>query len=119
MLTADPQALDAAERGYLDRLLATSPPLALVRDLALRFTAMVRERQAGALERWLTDADGSELSSFTTGLRQDEAAVRAALELPWSNGQAEGQITRLKLIKRQMYGRANHDLLRARVLHAA
>jgi transposase len=51
-----------------------------------------------------------------TQLRQDEAAVQAALQLPWSNRQAEGQITRLKLIKRQMFGRAKHDLLRARVL---
>jgi len=119
LLTADPQALDAAERGYLDRLLAASPPLALARDLVLRFAAMVRERKAGVLERWLMEADGSELSSFATGLRRDEAAVRAALELPWSNGQTEGQITRLELIRRQMYGRAKHDLLRARVLHAA
>jgi transposase len=119
LLTADPQTLDAAERGYLDRLLAASPPLALARDLALRFAAMVRERKAGDFARWLAEADGSELSSFAIGLRQDEAAVRAALELPWSNGQTEGQITRLKLIKRQMYGRAKHDLLRARVLHAA
>jgi transposase len=119
LLTADPQALDAAERCYLDRLLTASPPLALARSLALRFAAMVREREAGALEPWLTEADGSELSSFAAGLRQDEAAVRTALELPWSNGQTEGQITKLKLIKRQMYGRAKHDLLRARVLHAA
>ena len=65
------------------------------------------------------DAAGSELRSFANGLRQDEAAVRAALELPWSSGQTEGQITRLKLIKRQMFGRAKHDLLRARVLQAA
>jgi transposase len=119
MLTADPQTLEAAERGYLDRLLATSPQLALARDLALRFAAVVRERKAGDLDQWLTDADSSELSSFATGLRQDQAAVQAALELAWSNGQTEGQITRLKLIKRQMYGRAKHDLLRARVLQAA
>ncbi len=116
---ADPEALDAAERCYLDCLLARSPPLALARDLALRFAAMVREREAGALEQWLTEADGSALSSFATGLRQDKAAVRAALELPSSNSQTEGQITKLKLIKRQMYGRAKHDLLRARLLHAA
>ncbi|MBE2267700.1 MAG: transposase [Anaerolinea sp.] len=50
-------------------------------------------------------------------LRQDVAAVRAALETPWSNGQTEGQVTRLKLIKRQMYGRAKFDLLRLRVIH--
>jgi transposase len=119
MLTADPSTLEAEERRYLDRLLATSAPLALARDLALRFAAIVRERKADELDRWLADAAGSEMRSFADGLRQDEAAVKAALELPWSNGQTEGQITRLKLIKRQMFGRAKHDLLRARVLQAA
>lgn len=60
-----------------------------------------------------------ELRSFARGLGRDEAAVRAGLDLPWSQGQTEGQITRLKLIKRQGYGRASFDLLRQRVLHAA
>ena len=119
MLTADPSTLRAEEQRYLNRLLATSTPLALARDLALRFAAIVRERKANELDRWLADAAESEMRSFADGLRQDEAAVRAALELPWSNGQTEGQITRLKLIKRQMFGRAKHDLLRARVLQAA
>ena len=119
MLAADPSALRAEERRYLDRLLATSAPLALARDLALRFAAIVRERKADELDRWLADAANSELHSFADGLRQDEAAVRAALQLPWSNGQTEGQITRPKLTKRQMFGRARHDPLRARVLQAA
>jgi transposase len=57
--------------------------------------------------------------TFAAGLHQDGAAVRAALTLPWSSGQAEGQINRLKLLKRQMYGRANLDLLRRRTLLAA
>lgn len=100
-------------------MLATSAPLALARDLACRFAAIVRERKADELDRWITDAAGSEMRSFANGIKQDEAAVKAALELPWSNGQTEGQITRLKLIKRQMFGRAKHDLLRARVLQAA
>jgi len=55
-------------------------------------------------------------STSTNALCQDEAAARAALELPWSSGQTEGQITKLKLIKRQMFGRAKHDLFRAHVL---
>ncbi len=57
------------------------------------------------------------LQSFATRIDQDYAAVRAALETQWSNGQTEGQINRLKLLKRQMYGRANFDLLRQRVLY--
>ncbi len=119
MLTADPSTLQAEEQQYLNQLLATSAPLALARDLALSFAAIVRERKSDELDRWLADAAESEMRSFAGGLKQDEAAVRAALEMPWSNGQTEGQITRLKLIKRQMYGRAKHDLLRARVLQAA
>ena len=59
------------------------------------------------------------VETFAAGLQQDGAAVRAALTLPWSNGQAEGQITKLKMMKRQMYGRANFDLLRRRILLAA
>jgi len=59
------------------------------------------------------------VTTFAAGLEQDGAAVRAALTMPWSSGQAEGQINRLKLLKRQMYGRANLDLLRRRTLLAA
>jgi transposase len=70
-------------------------------------------------EAWLERAATSsipELQSFVVGLERDKAAVAAALSLPISNGQVEGQVTRLKLIKRSMYGRANFDLLRERVL---
>src|SRR5215212_7183030 len=75
-----------------------------------------------ALDTWLADARTCgvrALETFAAGLEQDGAAIRAALTTPWSSGQAEGQITRLKLIKRQMYGRASFDLLRRRVLLAA
>ena len=68
------------------------------------------------LTPWLRDAVGSELASFASGVGDDEAAVRAAIVEPWFNGQTEGQVTRLKLVKRQMYGRANVDLLRARMV---
>jgi len=60
-----------------------------------------------------------EVRSFAAGLRRDRAAVDAALNSPWSNGQTEGQFNKLKLLKRQMYGRANIDLLRLRLLYAA
>ena len=82
---------------------------------------MIRERQADVLPAWLERAERSsvtEMKSFAIGIKQDYAAIAAALEHEWSNGQTEGQITRLKLIKRQMYGRANFDLLKARVLYA-
>jgi transposase len=60
-----------------------------------------------------------ELTRFAKGLREDEAAVQAAMEYEWSNGQVEGQVNHLKMVKRQMFGRANLDLLKARVLNAA
>ena len=70
------------------------------------------------LTPWLQDAVNSELASFASGVRDDEAAVRAAIIQPWSNGQTEGQVTKLKLVKRQMYGRGKIDLLRARTVQA-
>jgi transposase len=83
---------------------------------------LVRQRALAELDPWIADCHTSQvpdLSNFAAGLQQDDAAVRAALTLPWSSGQVEGQITRLKLLNRQMYGRAGFDLLRQRVLHAA
>ena len=74
-----------------------------------------------AFQDWLERARScgvETLQTFAAGLRQDGAAVRAALSLPWSSGQAEGQINRLKMLKRQTYGRAGFDLLRRRVLLA-
>ena len=119
MLTADVPLLAEPDRAYVERLLGLSPPLATVRDLAHRFGALVHARTEDALDAWLDEAVGSELGSFAAGLRQDEHAVRAALLLPWSSGQVEGQVTRLKLVKRQGYGRAKLDLLKAPLLRAA
>ena len=118
MLTADVAPLAEPDRAYVERLLALSPALATVRDLAQRFAALVRAHAADALTPWLTDAGQGELRGFAAGLRQDEQAVHAALTLPWSSGQVEGQVTRLKLVKRQGYGRAKLDLLRARLIRA-
>jgi len=119
MLAADLSSLADLDRGYVERLLLLSPALAAARDLAQCFGALVRTHSADALTPWLADAEDGELRGFAAGLRQDEQAVRAALALPWSSGQVEGQVTRLKLVKRQGYGRAKLDLLRARLIHAA
>ncbi len=98
---------------------------ARVVPLVRQFAQLVRERcvTSGArlrpLEQWLKKArvcGVRAVETFARGLEQDEAAVRAALTTPWSNAQAEGQITKLKLLKRQMYGRASFDLLRRRIL---
>jgi transposase len=91
-------------------------------ELTQQFIAIIKQRKGSGLEGWLKRAEHSGLAAFkgfARGLRRDYAAVSAALCSPWSQGQVEGQITRLKLLKRKMYGRAKFDLLRRRVLHAA
>lgn len=83
---------------------------------------MVKERQTEALEGWLSEAQASGIKEFcglAQSLRRDEAAVQMALSTEWNNGQTEGQVNRLKMIKRSMYGRASFELLRKRVLYAA
>ncbi|WP_193316554.1 transposase, partial [Methylorubrum populi] len=80
---------------------------------------LLRQNDPTGLTPWLEAAAATDLGGFVAGLRQDEAAVRAAIVEPWSNGPVEGQVNRLKLIKRSMYGRAKFDLLRQRVLHVA
>jgi transposase len=95
------------------------PALIAARDLVDRFHAMIRNRKPEELDPWIAAAKESGLSSFATGIASDRDAVRAALMQPWSNGQTEGQITRLKLVKRQMYGRAKLDLLEARLIGGA
>jgi transposase len=83
---------------------------------------MVNNRQGEGLESWLLQAESSSIPEFVrlaASFRTDYAAVLAGLMSPWSNGQVEGQVNRLKLIKRQMFGRARFDLLRKRVLGPA
>jgi transposase len=90
--------------------------------LAQQFVRMIRLQQADAFNRWLEAVEASgiaDLQSFASELRRERKTVEAALSMPYSNGQTEGQINKLKLIKRSMYGRANFDLLRQRVLNAA
>jgi transposase len=113
--------LEPEEQGFLEQLQQRCPELAAAAALGREFSTMVRERREGAWEGWLAKAMTAEavkaLRSFAESLKKDEAAVRAALRLEWSNGQVEGQVNRLKTIKRQMYGRAEFDLLRKRVLN--
>ncbi len=87
--------------------------------LARRFAAMIRARDGAGLDAWLTSARESELGLLAQGLARDLGAVRAAVTERWSISPVEGQISRLKAIKRQMFGRAGYELLRHRVLAAA
>jgi transposase len=114
MLKADPR-----RHRFLKALYGTSPELEALGRTARGFFEMIRNRDAVAWPQWLEAAAHSPLASFARRLERDRNAVDAALRLPWSNGMVEGQIHRLKLIKRQMYGRAGFDLLRLRVLNSA
>jgi transposase len=94
------------------------PTLVDARTLTDRFHAMIRKRTESDLVPWIAAASQSLIASFASGITKDIATVHAALVQPWSNGQTEGQITKLKLVKRQMYGRAKIDLLQARLIGA-
>lgn len=120
LLARAPEALNDEDNADRDRLCEVCPDVAQAYPLVQTFQTMVRTRQAEQLDSWLEQAQASgvrELRRFALGLRQDYAAVRAALDYEWSQGQVEGQVNRLKQLKRQMYGRAKFDLLRLRVLH--
>lgn len=117
-----PERLGTEETTYLARFRAQDAQLEGACQRGRDFAQMVRERQGERLDSWITKATASgidEVRQFAAGLLADEAAVRAGLTLEWSQGQVEGHVNRVKVLKRQMYGRANFDLLRTRVLHAA
>lgn len=119
LLVALPEHLTTEQHATRDLLRQAHPELEHAYTLAQGFGTLVRQRQASGLSTWLAEADHSgiaEFRSFARGLQRDLSAVRAALTVEVSNGPTEGHITRLKCIKRMMYGRANLDLLRARVL---
>lgn len=86
------------------------------RETIADFHALVRSKDPEGLPRWIERTLQSLVASFARGVVKDEAAVCTAIALPWSNGQTEGQVTKLKLVKRQMYGRAKIDLLQARLI---
>jgi transposase len=116
LLTGELAKLSDEDRRFVTALRERSSTIATAADLIGRFVTMVKDKTHAALDGWRREAEASALATFAAGLRRDEDAVRAALSEPWSNGQVEGQVNRLKVVKRAMYGRAGFDLLRARVL---
>jgi len=119
LLLKQPDTLEPDRKAALERMLNASPALQPAYNFAQAFLRMVRNRYPKGLRPWLDAVIENkipELAGFAKSLRQDFNAVFAALSLPWSNGQVEGQVNRLKMIKRQMYGRAGFDLLRVRVI---
>jgi len=95
-----------------------APALAEARTLIDRFQSIIQREDEADLGPWLCAAKSSLIASFARGVTKDLAAVRAAVTEPWSNGQTEGHVNRLTLVKRQMYGRAKLDLLEARLIGA-
>jgi transposase len=121
-LLVPPERRTGEHEATIRQLKALDPQIEQSVTLLERFARILRARDHEDLEPWLQAAKRSgvaELVEFAKRLRQDYEAVEAACSLEWSQGQVEGQITKLKLIRRQMYGRGNFDLVRKRVLHAA
>ena len=122
LLLRRPERCGEAEHAALAQLRDVHPDVGIAAAFTERFVEIVRERRGNKLGGWLSDAEASgtrEIQQFAYKVRRDQAAVEAGCTLPWSNGQTEGQITKLKAIKRSMYGRAKFDLLRRRALCAA
>ncbi|UZO94767.1 transposase [Roseomonas mucosa] len=119
LLMADAQTLVQPDRAFVARLLKEASALAATITAAKRLAALLRRRSGETLDDILAAAAATPLAGFVATLRKDIAAVKAALDLPWTTSPAEGQINRIKMIKRTMYGRAGFELLRARVLNAA
>jgi transposase len=115
-----PERLSAEQQALIDSLCKADAAIAAAHTLARDFATIARERQGERLEAWIAEAiaaDIPDLRRFALGLLPDKEAIRAGLTEEWSNGQTEGQINRLKLLKRQMYGRAGFALLRQRFLY--
>lgn len=117
-----PEKLKEPEQEVIKSLVELSPEIEKAVKLANHFYQLMKERKVGQLSAWMEEAQNSripELRAFVRGIENDRTVIDAAMSHEWSNGQVEGQVHRLKLLKRQMYGRAKIDLLRAKILMAA
>ena len=119
LVTRAADKMTTEQQTLLERIMVQCPDVYDLRNIALAFRSAMKADTAGPLLDWIQKARRCEFGAvvrFAYGLQKDISAVTAAVELKWSTGQVEGQINRLKMIKRQMYGRAGFTLLRARVL---
>jgi transposase len=113
---------DVQAQAYIARLREASPTIQQAQDILVQFRRLLHARDLAGFRAWFPYALRStvpEVRGFAYGIRRDQAAVEAAFLSKWNNGQVEGQVNRLKMLKRQTYGRANFDLLRRRVLYHA
>jgi transposase len=115
-----PGELEQNQKEYVRELQKLSPEIGSGLKLVKEFQSLLVGKQADKFDLWSLSVEQSglkELQSFSIGLMKDEEAVRAAMTYSWSNGQVEGNVNRLKMIKRMMPGRAGFAMLNARVLH--
>jgi transposase len=119
LMTVERDRLSKAEAVTVAIIESGVPLLVEAREVIADFQAMIRRKSITDLEPWLDRARTTLVASFANGVIKDQAAVAAAITSGWSNGQTEGQITKLKLVKHQMYGRGKIDLLQARVIGPA
>ena len=122
LLLQNEEMLEPEQKDYLARLCRCSPAIEELKQLGQGFSRILREKSAEDFAAWLNDALKSSfpaMRTFANGLIRDRKAVEAALIYQWSNGQTEGQVNKLKTLKRQMYGRAKFDLLKTRMLAAS
>lgn len=120
-LMTRPTDLPAHHRQHLDDLLASCAHLTVLAERVRQFASLLTGRRGEDLDTWMTYVDADDLAAlhgFVHGLRRDLPAVVAGLTMPYSNGPIEGANTKVKFLKRQMYGRAGFDLLRQRILLA-
>jgi transposase len=118
LLMINGDTLPKTDRDLVAHLLSEVPPVAAAITVAKQLNALLRRKTSGSLTQILDAAVATPLKDFAASLRRDIVAIQAALDLPWTTSPVEGQINRLKMLKRTMYGRAGFQLLRARVLHA-
>jgi transposase len=115
-----PDRLDPADADHLRRVRRHDGDLDRLTRYVRRFATMMTELSGQDLEQWISDVEHDTLApvaSFARNLRRDQDAVHAGLTLPHSSGLVEGTVNKIKMLKRQMFGRARFDLLRTRVLH--
>lgn len=120
-IMSNPENMTDDDQRRLDEILARSPELTALAEHVRSFATMMCNLRGDRLEQWMAAVDADDLPalrSFVIGLRRDQDAVTAGLTLHWNSGPVEGHVNRIKMLKRQMYGRANPDLLRKRILLA-
>lgn len=115
-MTIGRDSLTRAETVTIAAIETGVPKPVEARDFIIAFQSIIRKKCVAELAPWLDRARNSLIASFAMGVSKDQAAISAAIVSPWSNGQTEGQITKLKLVKGQMYGRGKLDLFEARVI---